>query len=299
MMRPLSLSLERSLAASTPERAVYQLRHTLAQYQEQMATGLRVNRPSDDPMAFEQARNWEAYSGRLDQHLEAVASARLWVDHTASALNDLAEYATEAYETGLQGLNGTLSDDERSVLADRVDVLIGQIVDRLNSQANDEYIFGGNRTDQPPFADDGTPAAADLSGQRVRRIGPGVDLAINISGDRVQDIGGGQTAVGALQALSAALRGTGDSTGVMDEVVAARDHFITLGSQVGEIGRRLSDAEVQLSDAKLQSEQRRSQYEDADFFEVASGLQQKQGQLEAALQTMATLKQHSLLDYLR
>ncbi|NNF58623.1 MAG: flagellar hook-associated protein 3 [Rhodothermaceae bacterium] len=299
MMRPLSLSLERSLAASTPDRAVYRLRSTLAGLQEQAATGLRVNRPSDDPLAFEQARHWEALGVRLDQHLRAVGAARVWVDHTAVALDGLAELATTAYEEGLQGLNDTLSDEDRAALADHIDALTEEMIDRLNTQVSGEYIFGGNRTDQPPFADDGTATGGDVSGARVRRIGPGVDLQINMPGDRVQDLGGGQTAIGAMRALADALRGTGDLEAAVAEVTAARDHFIALGSEVGEVGSRLSAAELQLNDTKLQAERRRSELEDADLFDVASGLQRTQGQLEAALQTIATLRQRSLLDYLR
>ena len=299
MMRPLSLSLERSLAASTPDRAVYRLRSTLAGLQEQAATGLRVNRPSDDPLAFEQARHWEALGVRLDQHLRAVGTARVWVDHTAVALDGLAELATTAYEEGIQGLNDTLSDEDRAALADHIDSLTEEMVDRLNTQVSGEYIFGGNLTNQPPFADDGTPTGGDVSGLRTRRIGPGVDLQLNIPGDRVQDLGGGQTAIAAMRTLADALRGTGDLEAAVADVTAARDHFITLGTEIGEVGNRLSDAELQLNDTKLQAERRRSELEDADLFDVASGLQRTQGQLEAALQTIATLRQRSLLDYLR
>ena len=242
MMRPLSLSLERSLAASTPDRAVYRLRSTLAGLQEQAATGLRVNRPSDDPLAFEQARHWEALVVRLDQHLRAVGTARVWVDHTAVALDGLAELATTAYEEGIQGLNDTLSDEDRAALADHIDSLTEEMVDRLNTQVSGEYIFGGNLTNQPPFADDGTPTGGDVSGLRTRRIGPGVDLQLNIPGDRVQDLGGGQTAIAAMRTLADALRGTGDLEAAVADVTAARDHFITLGTEIGEVGNRLSDA---------------------------------------------------------
>lgn len=299
MLRPLSLSLERSLAARSPETAVGGLRRTLAGLQEQMATGRRVNRPSDDPIAFEKARSWEAHGARLESHQRAVGTARVWVDHTASALDDLSEFAVTAYESGIRGLNAALSDSDREALATKIDALTAQSIDRLNSRVGEEYLFAGNRTQEAPFAPDGSPSGGDVSGLRVRRIGPDVTLAINVPGDRVNDLGGGQTAIGALQSLAAALRGTGDPQAALAAVQDARDHFVALGAEVGEVGVRLTDADLQLEDAAVLASQRRSDLEDADLYQVAVDLQRTQGHFEAALQTLAAAKQRTLLDYLR
>src|SRR5690606_5744346 len=185
MLRPLSLSFERSLAARSPENALTEVRRTFAGLQEQMATGRRVNRPSDDPTAFEQARTWEAHAERLDGHLRAVSAARLWTSHTAEALDGLVELTMTAHEHGVRGRNDSLSDADREALALRIDSLLEEAVDRLNGQVEGEYLFAGNQTGTEPFAADGTPNAGDFSGLRVRRIGPGVDLAVNVPGDRV------------------------------------------------------------------------------------------------------------------
>ncbi len=302
-MRPLSLSFQRSLSVGTSDRALYTVRRDLAQLQEQSATGLRVNRPSDDPGAFEQARHWEAHGDRLTTHQRTVGAARLWVDTTDQALGELTELVVSAYEAGLKGLNDTNGEDERKALATTVESLLEQTVDRLNTQTGGEYVFGGNRTDERPFADDGT-ATGDLSGRRVRRIGPDADLAVNVTGDRVNvyaDGGDGpaQTVTGALQALADALRSGEGLEDAVGEVEQARDHLIAVAGEYGETGRRLSTAEVQLADAALLAERRRSELEDADLFEVTAGIQRAQVQLQATLQTLATVEQRSLLDYLR
>ena len=88
-------------------------------------------------------------------------------------------------------------------------------------------------------------------------------------------------------------------TTALEQVTATRDHFIELESESGETSKRLLDAEAQLSDAFVRSEAQRSEYEEADMFEVATGLQKTQSHLEAALQTVASVRQRSLLDYLR
>ncbi len=299
MLRPLSLSFERSLAARSPENALTEVRRTFAGLQEQMATGRRVNRPSDDPTAFEQARTWEAHAERLDGHLRAVSAARLWTSHTAEALDGLVELTMTAHEHGVRGRNDSLSDADREALALRIDSLLEEAVDRLNGQVEGEYLFAGNQTGTEPFAADGTPNAGDFSGLRVRRIGPGVDLAVNVPGDRVQHLGNGQTATGALRALADALRGSGDFETALADVAAARDHFIALAVENGEVRLRLDEAEAQLDAAALLAERHRADLEDTDLFAAASEAQRAQSQLEATLQTIAAIRQRSLLDYLR
>ena len=299
-MRPLSFALERGLASRTPTQAVRGLQRELSQLQEQATTGRRVVRPSDDPGAFERARYFEAESGRIEGHLRSVGAARLWVDETAAALSDLSDFAASAQEIGVQGRNDTLGADERAALATRVDTLLAQSVDRLNAEVDGEALFAGNRTGQAPFNDDGTPSTGDLAdfgGERVRRIGPGVDLAVNVTGERVQTLPGGGLATDALRALSDALRANdGDAiTAALEGVTEARDHFLALEGEHGETSARLTAAEEQLGSAQIRSEARRSELEDADLYEVATGLQRVQGHLEAALKTVASVQQLSLI----
>lgn len=302
-MRPLSPSYDRSLAAGTSDRAVRSLQTGLARFQEQATTGLRVNRPSDDAAAFERARYFEAESGRIEGHLRTVGASRLWVDETGAALADLSDYAATAYELGVQGRNDTMGPDEREAIAKRIDSLLAQSVDRLNARVDGESLFAGNRTGQRPFNDDGTPngALADFAGLRVRRVGPNTDLALNVSGERVQTLPGGGLATDALRTLAGALRSDDGPaiTAALDGVTAARDHFIDLSAASGETSSRLTEAEAQLSEANVRAQTRRSELEDADLFEVATGLQKTQSHLEAALKTVAAVRQRSLLDYLR
>lgn len=305
-MRPLSLSLslERGLASRTPGRAIGGLQRELSQLQEQATTGRRIVRASDDPGAFERARYFEAESGRIDGHLRSVEAARLWVDETAAALSDLSDFAATAQEIGVQGRNDALGADERAALAKRVDSLLAQSVDRLNAEVDGEALFAGNRTGASPFNADGTPSTGDLAdfaGARTRRIGPGIDLAVNVAGDRVQTLPDGGLATDSLRALADALRADDGAaiSAALEGVTATRDHFIALEGEHGETSYRLTSAEEQLGAAQIRSEARRSELEDADLYEVASGLQRVQGQLEAAYKTVASVQQRSLLDYLR
>lgn len=302
-MRPLVPSFERSLASRTPTRAATKLQRELAVLQEQAATGLRVVRPSDDPTSFERARYFEAQSGRIDTHLRTIGASRLWVDETAAALSDLTEFAVTAQEIGVQGRNDSTGAEARATLAGRVDALLAKSTDRLNAKIDGEYLFAGSRSTTQPFNDDGTPASgtlSDFAGDRTRRIGPNVDVALNVSGEAVQTVPSGGLATDALQTLAAALRA--DDGAAIEAALAgieeARDHFLGLESSHSEVAARLTEAEVQLTDADLRARSRQSELEDANLYEVATGLQRTQSHLEATLKTIASTSQRSLLDYL-
>ncbi|MEM1042289.1 MAG: flagellin [Bacteroidota bacterium] len=301
------IARQESLYVSYANSAIPGIRRDLAGFQEQLITGRRVNRPSDDPVAFAQARMLESLDERYAQYGRTIDSSRLWVNRTSDELSNLTERFAEAYEEGLQALNDTLNEGDREAIAGRVEALLDEVIDGLNAQSGSEYLFAGTRTTTAPFDEDGAPTG-DLSGARNRQIGPNTELAINISGEQVLDPGEGFTIVESLQNLADALRGAdigvpGDEPSDLAEAVGqvgtARDHLIDLGAALGATARRLTTAEYQLQNASIETERRRSELEDADYFETVTAFQQAQTTLEAALATTASITQTTLLDYLR
>lgn len=304
-MPNISQTLARQMAVygSASERAIPMARRDLAGLEEQLATGRRVNRASDDPSAFGQARRLEHLEQRYDGFLETNGDARLWIDATQSALANLTELVTTAQEELTRANTGTFNTDDHAIVAGKLRALLAEGVDTLNQKVGEEYLFAGNRTDVQPFNADGTPNApllADLGGDRTRQVAPGTLLKINASGEQVQDTGAGFTVTEALNNAIAILEGgPGTLDAALGDVLTARDHLLNQSTAVGENARRLDTAEVQVQDAKIIAASRRSGLEDADFAEVAMQLQQKQGMMEAALRVTASTNQMTLLDYIR
>lgn len=313
-MPSMSIAREQSLYSGYASGSLTTLRRDLAQLQEQIGTGKRINRPSDDPTGFAQARTLEALEQRYEQYNRTIGSARLWTDRTQSALDGLAERFAEAHEKGLQGLNDTNSQDERDVLADRIDAILGEVIDGLNAKSGSEYLFGGTRTTTPPLQEDGTLTGSDnvppdpvitvddLTGERKREIAPGVTVTINVSGKDVLQSGSDYTIIDSLQNLAAALRGDVDDPDLqtaVEQVEVSRDHLIERGADAGNAASRLTLAETQIADATIETASRRSAIEDADYYDVVQRFQSAQTALEAALRTTASVSQTTLLDYLR
>lgn len=303
MIHPRTLSLYRSGA----ERALPAAQHDVARVGEWMTTGKRVNRASDDAAAYAKARTLDALASRHDAYERSAENGLDWLNHTQDALNTLADLFSEAQEAGLRAANDTLNTDDREIVARRLDNLIDATLDQLNRKSGDEYLFAGTATVLPPGTKpfEMTPLGALYNGNaadRTRQIGPDAHVPVNLSGALVGTTSGGTSILDALRGLANTLRE--DPLALpMDEALAlveeARDHVIDVGSEAGERASRITLALDHLRDVRLPLEAERSRAEDTDFLDAATQMQDAQTRLQAALKVTASIKQISLLDYLR
>ncbi|MEF8817522.1 MAG: flagellin [Salinibacter sp.] len=317
-MANVSIASNSSVYSGVISDEVPRLQRDISRLREQVSSGTRINRPSDDPSGFAVADRMETLGNQLARRKEAVESARPFVDRTQQELDGLADLFTRAREKGVQAADDTRSDGDRAAIAQELRSIKDEVVDRMNSTQGGEYIFAGNRTDKKPFTETGEPNYTDgagnpdydpIDGDRTRPIGKNQDLTINIDGKALAQYGttpsgNPKTITNALDDLITAVDPV-DNTGsdpdirpALGEVEDALDHVISKGSEAGTIGRRLSTAQEQIEAASLDAKARQSDAEDTDMATALSELQQKQTQLQAALQATASSQQTSLIDFL-
>ncbi len=306
-MRSINLARQISLDGVSLKRMLQVRQRDLAGYREQLSTGLRVNRPSDDAPSFARARKLEVITNRYDQYEQSIASAQSWVNHTQDNLSALADLFTSAHEEGIQAANDTLSDEDREALASSLESSLAEVLDVLNTKVGDEYLFAGTNTTVQPFEQDGS-ATADGAGVtyygnddgRTRAVGPDTDLDVNITGQRILDTGSGFTVTEAFQGLIDAVR-TNDATQIdtaLGDLITARDHLLDTATEAGNLANRLDRINVQIGSARIEFESRRSHYEDADITEVILDLNRTETSLQATLQMVASIQQNTLLNFI-
>ncbi len=303
-MNSINLARERGLYTTFSQRAIQLHQQELARLQEQMSTQKRVNRASDDPASFSQARRMEALGVRYNQYQTTIDSSRAWVNQSQAALQELTEIFSKAYELGLRAANASFNQDDAETVARSLEDLLDQTIDGLNAQSGDEYLFAGSLSTVQPFTVDSGTGAVEYTGNtgaRKRHIGLNISLTINLPGNQIHDTGNGYTITESLQYLIDGVR-SGDHaavTSALDQVLKSRNHLIDRTSEIGTIAGRLTVAQNQIADALLSVESRRSAAEDADFTETLMAFQKEQNSLQAALQTTASLLRTTILDYLR
>lgn len=148
-----------------------------ARTQEQLATGKRVLKPSDDPVASARALDLNRAIDRLDQYgrNSTQVESRLHLQETV--IDGSIDVLQRVRELTVQANNATQSDDTRGAIAAEIEQLRESLLQQVNGKdGNGRYLFGGFSEDQAPYMTLGRhalPALQDASGNRV----PGVLLA--------------------------------------------------------------------------------------------------------------------------
>jgi flagellar hook-associated protein 3 FlgL len=139
---------------STFARVLYGIRRNYADLlraQQQLTTGLRILRPSDDPAGAARSIQLERGLSEVGRFQRAAAAGRDGVEAAASTLLDGSTLLSEARELVLQGMNGTLSPDDRRALAEEVELIRSQLLELANRELSGRYLFGGIESKSPPF----------------------------------------------------------------------------------------------------------------------------------------------------
>lgn len=268
----------------------------------EISTGRSVNEPSDNPTAAALliANNDEATfnSGYL-QSLEAVQGQLSTADSTLSSVVTALQ---RAISLGVEGANGTLSDDNRNAIADELQGIQSQVVSLANTAYQGRYVFAGTNTSTAPFMLDNTsPSGVTYvgnTGVNEVSIGNGYKLSVNQPGSQLFSATGNDVLL-ALQGLITSLQ---TNTGIDNAVSSLSTASSYLSAQRVFYGNAMNQAQSQttyLNTAKQQIAQQQNTLGGADLAAAATDLTQSQTDAQATLAAISKLSQNNLFDYLK
>ena len=150
--------------------------------QEQLTSGKRVNRASDDPTAAARAERALAVEARSKSTQRAVDASRNAMTLGESALGDASELLQQARDYIVGAGNASYTDAERRGVAASVRELRRQLLDLANrSDGAGSYLFGGQGSSAPPFVD--MPGGVQFRGAAGHiDAAPGEALPLTIDG---------------------------------------------------------------------------------------------------------------------
>lgn len=155
--------------------SLIQRQTALATAQEQLTTGKRINRASDDPAAAGRAERALAAESRADATQRAINASENAMRLSESAIGDASDLLQQIREAMVAAGNGSYSDVERRAQADAIAGLRQQLLAVANRQdGSGGYLFGGQAADQAPFLDaaggvryQGTPGQVHTAGEAL------------------------------------------------------------------------------------------------------------------------------------
>jgi flagellar hook-associated protein 3 FlgL len=270
---------------------------------EQLATGLRVNLPSDDPAAAAANLVNNASISADDQYVQNIDSVQQTMTNADSTLSSVVTELTQAISLGVEGSTGTQSTSDSQAIAQQVSGIKDQIFALANTTFQGVYLFGGTATSSAPFVEDpssstGVQYAGNDQTNQIQ-IGEGQQVATSVSGDQL--FGSGATGVfGSLQTLITALQ-SGASSDVGTATVQLRTAFDQVNTSRVFYGNALSgltEQENYLGQEKVNLQTNENNLVGADPTTAASVMSQASVAQQATLEAIAKAQSLSLLNYL-
>ncbi len=275
----------------------------LATYQEQLSTGKKLNRISDDVVAARQSLRYRTDENATGKYLDNIDKSLAYMGATDTALTEITGLFDQAKSIAVQGANGSQDANSRYALSQAVDSYLTRMVDVANTVHDGRFIFGGTATTaDKPFAVSADGSRVDYAGNLDTfqvQVGANSTVAVNQDGYGLfkQDV----DVFDAMVQLRDALRDndSGKVAQLIDTVDAAQRHANNLQGSMGGRIQRLELSRAQLETGRVYQKELISQAEDVDFTEAIAGMQLTQVALEAGLQSAARTLTPSLLDFLR
>jgi len=273
------------------------------QLQNQLSSGHRINRPSDDPAGIQNAMRLKSNISSVEQWKSNTDEELSYMTTTDSTLGDMTSMLQRVRELAVQGANGTLATVDKSAIADEVDQISAQLQMMANTQIGSKHIFSGTATDKPLVISLPDGAVSGGNAEKVMfEVGNNLSLPISVNG---QDLFG-STAVPSgvfttLSALSKALKDN-DSANInkaLGDIDANIDNVITLRSGLGARTNRMTALQEQLDYTSANLTQNLSSIEDADMAKTITDFTNSQNVYKAALSVGAKIIQPSLVDFMR
>ena len=278
----------------------------LLELQEELSTGLRVNDPSDDPLAARRAVSIRTQIGKDEQYLTNISSAGPQLLESVTVIQTTLNNLQRARELTLQGASGTYSQLQLNQMAIEINEILEGTLMEANHETSGRFVFGGTRTLQRPFLE-----TRDAGGQITAVAYQGNDeyiriavadnslVRINEPGARVfqstQDIF--QMLIDIRDNLRA---GDQDSMQArLAELSDAEEQLLISMAQIGATQNRLERLTFNTEDFVQQLHGTLSDNIDADYAETVLNLNAETNAFQAALNAAARVIQPSLLDFVQ
>jgi len=285
-------------------------RERMTRLQEQLATGKRINRPSDDPEAMSNAMRLKTILDSNEQFQINISDAVTQLTAQEEALDQVYDVLVNLKEIAIEGASDTIT--VRNSLANQLDLMLKNLLEISNTQFNGKYLFGGTETLSQPFTlnqnvlnyslDDKVVDYRGNYGQINRQINEQTSINVNLHGKEVFDQSGGE-GVDIFQLVYDLKRAMQNEDGaVANEKLADVDKAIeqVLKSylKIGTRKQLVMFNDDRFVSQNIQIKAAMSNLEDTDYGEAFVNFKAEENALNSALSAGARVVSPSLLDFL-
>lgn len=296
------------------DNAIYNLqqqRAAIETLQEQLSSGMLVNRPSDDPLTARQIVDLQNQIAAGEQYGSNIAKGELLLNITNTALTGMAGLMQQVKKIAGDMASGISDASNIAGAIGNLTQLKQQLIDLGNTRMGGQYIFAGF-SDSRPFDTDGNFSGTD--DLLKVEVAQGSQVAATLSGGTLlrggtppAAVGSGATAgtgpvdiLGSIDALIDALQAN-DRDGITDGVKnlkAGGDQIASAQADVAGRLVRLDNMESLIENNQNTLKTIYGELQNVDYAKAGVQLSQMTTAFNAALSATAKLSQLSLMDYM-
>jgi len=266
----------------------------------QVSSGKRFQRPAQAALDYKISLDIRHAQTGVQSGLKAINTASTRLNNSMSALNSMRQLLVRAQTLAVQQSSGQIGASERQVAAVEVTNLRDQLLNFANQRLDGQSLFAGTAVNQDAFTLNTGTGVVSYNGNTQDRT-----VAISSSQTVVSNIRGDQTAFSqaftSIQALETAL-----STNNIPGIQSALGQLNTAGKGMtdltAEVGGRVHTLDLQRQsseDMQFNLEKRLNTHEGVDIPAVVSQLQQASVAMQAAFSQVGSLRNLSLVNFLR
>lgn len=263
-------------------------------YMDQLNTGKKINRPSDDPVIATKGMGYRGQVTEIEQYVRNTNEVHSWMDNSDAALDKATSALQKLRELALQASSSTYGPEERKSIMEEAKELKEHLKDIANTKVGGKYIFNGTNTGEKPIEND----TYNFSGDKVMiEVSNGTKIQANVDGssifgeDLFEDIG---NFIDALE---------GDDQDEIQSHIESIDKNINKvingRANLGARMNRLDLIENRLGEQEIVAKKIMSENEDVDYEKAITDLITQESLHRAALAAGSRTIQPSLMDFLR
>jgi len=267
----------------------------------EISTGRSVNEPSDNPVAaglLVENNDEATFNAGYLQNLTTINGQFSAAD---SALSSVETALQRAITLGVQGATGTLSDSDRTAIAEELQGIQSQIISLANTSYQGNYLFAGTATGAPPYVvNSSDPSGVTYNGNNgVNQvsIGNGYQIEINQPGSQLFSASGNSVFL-ALNSLIQAVQSDGDIADAVSNLSSASSYLAAQRVFYGNAMDQVQAQTTYLNAAKTQIAQQQNSLAGVDLATAATNLSSAQADTQATLAAISEFSQMNLFDYL-
>ena len=172
--------------------AMLKQHETLSRTQQQVATGKKIFKPSEDPVAASRVVNLNDTLSTITQHQSNIDAARARITLSEGVLSSVVESIHRVRELAIQANNDSQNESTRSFIAAEVIQIQDALLNLANTtDSNNEYLYSGalsrfkpfSRNEAGGFEYNGDESHREIQISRSRRIAvddPGSEVFLEI-----------------------------------------------------------------------------------------------------------------------